>query len=88
MLRIDTTSSFDRRLVAFVKSHPELKNKIFDLISRLSNNPFDQKGKTHKLSGRLSNLYSASINWNYRLVYCIDSKAITLINIGSHEEVY
>lgn len=88
MLRVDTTSFFNRKLVSFVRSHPELRDKIYDLINRLSNNPFDHKGKTHKLSGKLSNLYSASINWNYRLVYFFDSQSITLINIGSHDEVY
>jgi addiction module RelE/StbE family toxin len=88
MLRVDTTAKFDRRLVAFVKSHPDLRDKVYDLIDRLSKKPFDHKGKTHPLSGKLKGMHASSINWSYRIVFIIDSEAITLINIGSHDEVY
>lgn len=88
MLQIQTTSRFDRRLVAFVKAHPDLHDKIEDLIDSLSKNPFNHKSKTHPLTGKLKGLHAASINWHYRLVFEISLEAITLINIGSHDEVY
>ncbi|MCX6719227.1 MAG: type II toxin-antitoxin system mRNA interferase toxin, RelE/StbE family [Candidatus Taylorbacteria bacterium] len=88
MWRVDTTPKFDRQLIDFVKSHPDLRDKTRDLIDRLSKNPFDRQGKIHKLSGKLNGMHAVSINWNYRLVYIIGLKSITFINIGSHDEVY
>lgn len=89
MLRkIDTTPRFERRLVSFVKAHQDLRSKTSSLIERLSKDPFDSKNKTHTLSGNLKGMYAASINHTYRIVFVMGDEAITLINIGSHDEVY
>jgi addiction module RelE/StbE family toxin len=85
---IDATSRFERRLTSFVKTHQHLRVKIFSLIDRLSKNPFDSKNKTHQLSGDLKGMYGAHIDHSYRIVFLIGEDAITLINIGSHDEVY
>ncbi|MES3031355.1 MAG: type II toxin-antitoxin system mRNA interferase toxin, RelE/StbE family [Patescibacteria group bacterium] len=85
---VHTTPRFERRLTSFVKSHQNLRTKISSLIDRLAKNPFDPKNKTHSLSGELKGMYSASIDKSYRIVFVMGSEAITLINIGSHDEVY
>jgi addiction module RelE/StbE family toxin len=85
---IDTTPRFEHSLSAFIKSHQELRDKIISLIDRLAKNPFDSKNKTHKLAGKLKGMYGASINRSYRLVFLIGTEAITLINIGTHDQVY
>jgi addiction module RelE/StbE family toxin len=83
-----TTKYFDKSLLNFIKSHNNLRNKTLNLIDRLSKDPFVLKNKTHKLSGNLSGMYSASIDNKYRIVFLIGTEAITLINIGSHNDVY
>ncbi len=88
MLRIDTTPRFDRRLTAFIKAHPDLREKTRALIDRLAENPFEPKNKTHHLSGKLKKFWGAYISWSYRVVFFLSDEAITLINIGSHDEVY
>lgn len=88
MLRIETTSRFDRRLIAFVKAHPDLRERTRTLIDRLAENPFDSRNKTHKLSGKLKEFLGADITWSYRIMFLLDDESITLINIGSHNEVY
>lgn len=88
MLRIDTTARFDRRLSAFVKAHPDLREKTRALIDRLAHDPFDPRNSTHRLSGKLKGFWGANINWSYRLVFLLGSSSITLINVGSHDEVY
>ena len=40
MLRIETTPRFERRLIAFLKSHPDLRERTRALIDRLAENPF------------------------------------------------
>jgi addiction module RelE/StbE family toxin len=88
MRRLETTSRFERRLKVFLLAHPELKDKTYALINRLILNPFDMRNKTHRLSGPLRAFWSAHISWHYRLVFLLNEETITLINIGSHDEVY
>ena len=55
------------------------------------NNPYENKLKTHKLSGKLKGLHSFSIDNNLRVVLYFTKdnpvKAI-FIDIGTHDEVY
>ena len=55
------------------------------------NNPYENKLKTHKLSGKLTGLYSFSIDNNLRVVFYFTKdnpvKAI-FVDIGTHDEVY
>lgn len=88
MLRIETTPRFERRLIAFLRAHPDFRERTRGLIDRLSENPFNPRNKTHKLSGKLKEFWGADITWSYRIVFLLTDENITLINIGSHDEVY
>ncbi|TSC57537.1 MAG: hypothetical protein Greene041679_299 [Parcubacteria group bacterium Greene0416_79] len=88
MLRLETTPRFDRRLVAFVRAHPDLRERTGTLIDRLAASPFDPRNKTHKLEGRLRAFWGAYITRSYRVVFLLGDEHITFINIGSHDEVY
>jgi len=47
MRKAYTTSRFDRRLVIFLKSHPDLSEHIKVTLDRIISNPFDkEKGLT------------------------------------------
>lgn len=74
--------------------------RIKDTVSELvfwkkleifTNEPFNSKLKTHKLSGKLKGLWSFSIEQNLRVVFYFTKdkppKAI-LVDIGTHDEVY
>lgn len=86
--RIDTTPHFDRALIRFLKSHPDLRDKTVALIDRLALDPFEARNKTHRLSGELKKQWGAHITYHYRLVMDISDDVIVLLNIGSHDEVY
>lgn len=88
MLRIETTPRFDWRLIAFIKAHPDLRERTMGLIERRAKNPLESRNKTHKLSGKLKEFWGADITWSYRIVFLLGDESITLINIGSHDEVY
>jgi len=87
-MRIKTTPRFDRRLKAFVKSHPELREKTAELIDRIALNPFHPRNKTHMLSGPLKGVWAADINYHYRILFLLSDDAAELVNVGSHDEVY
>ena len=52
-----------RRLDNLTKEKTEKQEIIF------RRNPFDSRLKTHKLSGRLRDLWSFSIDYNYRIIF-------------------
>jgi len=61
------------------------------VLNLFINNPFDDKLRTHKLSGKLKSLWSFSIDYNLRIVFFFTkdkpAKAV-LVDIGTHDEVY
>ena len=82
------SNSAKRKIKAFIKKHPEFKTKLETIIANLLKDPFQVRLETHKLTGRLKNLYGASITYEYRLVFFFDNQCVYITNIGSHEEVY
>ena len=73
----------------FVKKVRKLPTRIQELAFQKEDifvkNPHDSRLKTHKLSGKLKNYYSFSINYSYRIVFVFEAKDIvTFIDIGTH----
>ena len=53
-----------RKLELDIQKSAEMKEGIF------RKNPFDTRLKTHKLHGRLSDLWAFSVTNKYRIVFC------------------
>jgi len=54
-------------------------------------NPYNTELKTHKLSGKLKDLWSFSIEYDLRVVFYFTKdkpKKAIFVDIGTHEEVY
>jgi addiction module RelE/StbE family toxin len=47
----------------------ELKKSFWEAMSIFSQNPFDPKLRTHKLTGKLKGLWSFSVSYNYRVIF-------------------
>ncbi len=90
MAEIIYTESYIKRAKKFIKKHPELLKQYSKTLKLLEVNPYHSSLRLHKLKGRLSDLYSVSINISYRIsiVFIIDKDKIIPIDIGTHEEVY
>jgi len=90
MYEIYQTETFEKVAKKFFKKHRNLISKFIQVNEQLEQNPFHNSLKTHKLSGNLSEFYACSLTFEYRIVMIIEIKneTITLINIGSHDEVY
>jgi len=89
MLKISFDESFKRAYKKKIKGNINLEQKFRNKLEILKNNPFDSRLKTHKLSGKLKDLWSFSIEYDQRVVfYFIDPDKIVFIDIGNHDQVY
>ena len=84
------TERYEKRIRKFIKKHPELLSQYEKTIRLLEANPHHPSLRLHRLSGKLSDLHSVSINISYRITLelIITEKEIIPIEIGSHDEVY
>lgn len=90
MNKIVFTKSYTKRVKLFIKKHPKLISQYTKTIKLLEVNPYHPSLRLHKLSGKMSELYSVSINMSYRisLDFIIENKEIILVNIGKHDDLY
>jgi len=81
---------------AFVKSYqkktkynPTLAKNFMEKIDIFKENPFDNRLKTHKLSGNLKELYSFSIDYYHRIILSFyETDKVIFEYFGSHDDVY
>ena len=90
MAKLIYTEKYIKKATKFVKKHPELIGQYEKTLKLLELNPYHPSLRLHKLSGRLSELYSVSINITYRISinFIVDDDKIIPISIGTHDEVY
>lgn len=90
MFKLRITEYYSKKSVRFLNKHKDIQSQYLKTIKLLSLNPFHNSLRTHKLQGNLAKYYSVSINMKYRIVLTIEitDELITLIDIGSHDEVY
>lgn len=73
----------------FIKNYKRLPNVIKDKAEEkeiiFRKNPFDNRLKTHKLSGELVDFWSFSVDYHYRIIFEFKSKNTVIFHkIGSH----
>ena len=65
------------------------RNKLRKRFEIFRENVFDNRLRTHKLKGTLSDYYAFSVSYSDRIVFRIlDDGGVLLVDIGSHDEVY
>ena len=89
MTEVAFSSSFTRAFKRRIKGNTVLESRFWQRLETFQNNPFDQTLRTHKLSGRLKDLRSFSIEYDLRVVFTFVAEDRALfVDIGTHEEVY
>ncbi len=90
MADIIYTDSYIKKATKFIKKHPELVSQYEKTLKLMELNPYHPSLRLHKLQGKLSELYSISINISYRITifFIIEDDKIIPVDIGSHDEVY
>ncbi|MEX2007462.1 MAG: type II toxin-antitoxin system RelE/ParE family toxin [Candidatus Levyibacteriota bacterium] len=73
----------------FAKGYKKLPRKIRVLAEEkekiFRKDPFDPRLKTHKLSGKLEDFYSFSINYQYRIIFELVGEDVWFHLVGTHE---
>ena len=88
------SKGFKRSFKKLIKKNPQLKNKIFNVLRLLGQDPFTPSRKSHKLTGNLDGLWSCSVDYDCRIIFSFSEEGefleivILLIDIGSHDQVY
>lgn len=89
MTRVTWDQGFKKIYQKKVKNNAELKKKFWKTMGLFSENPFDPRLRTHKLTGKLEGLWASSVTYDYRIIFRFLTKdEVLLIDIGGHDEVY
>ncbi len=90
MYKLIFTESYQKRAKKFFKKHPELLDRYKKVLFILQSNPEHPSLRLHKLSGKIRDFYSVSINLKYRVIldFVIESNIVILLDIGKHDDVY
>lgn len=90
MYNLITTRHFMRSAKKFIRKHPDLRDRLVNVIDDLKDDPFQPHLELHALGGKLEGVFTASISYSYRLTLSlkITKKEIIFLDIGSHDEVY
>jgi len=89
MTEVAFSSSFKRAFKRKIKGNSLLETRFWERLEIFQNNPFDQTLRTHKLSGRLKDLWSFTIEYDLRVVFpFLDGDRALFVDIGTHQEVY
>lgn len=88
--RLASPPGFERRLRRFLRSHPELKSRLANVLRDLATDPAQPHLGLHGLRGELEGLQAVRLTYSYRLVIHVDGaeSVITLLDVGSHDDVY
>jgi addiction module RelE/StbE family toxin len=87
---VDASPRFVRKAAKFLRKHPDRRTDLEGALESLRRDPFQPSLRLHPLSGKLQGLHAASLSYEWRIVLVlrVEQRRITLINIGSHDEVY
>ena len=89
MLEISFSEGFKRSFKKRIKGNQILEKKFKIKLELFKEDPFDKSLKTHKLSGKLQDLWSFSLEYDQRvLFYFTDEGKAVFVDIGSHDQVY
>ena len=89
-MEIGFSSSFQKAFKKKIKSNKLLEDLFWEKVRLFHESPFDSRLKTHKLSGKLKDLWSFSIEYDLRIIFFFvenQTKAV-FIDFGKHDEVY
>jgi mRNA-degrading endonuclease YafQ of YafQ-DinJ toxin-antitoxin module len=89
MVEVSFSSSFKRVFKKRIKGNTELETRFWQKLEQFTVNPFEPGLKMHRLSGKLKEFWSFSVDYDARVLFYFteDEKAV-FVDIGNHDEVY
>jgi len=88
-MEVSFSSAFKRAFRKRIKGNENLELKFWQKLEIFTSDPYDPRLRTHKLSGKLKDLWSFTVDYDVRVLFYLteDNKAI-FVDFGSHDEVY
>lgn len=88
-MEVSFSSPFKRAFKKRIKGNTDLEVRFWQKVEQFTLDPFDPSSKTHKLSGKLKEFWSFSVDYDARvLFYFTEVEKAVFVDIGSHDEVY
>ncbi len=88
-MEVSFSSSFKRAFKKRIKGNVDLEARFWQKLEQFTVDPFSPSLKAHKLSGKLKEFWSFSIDHSERvLFYFVDDNKAVFVDVGSHDEVY
>ncbi|MBW4692333.1 MAG: type II toxin-antitoxin system mRNA interferase toxin, RelE/StbE family [Lyngbya sp. HA4199-MV5] len=89
MTDVSFSTSFRRAFKKRIRGNAELEARFWQKVEQFTIDPFDQGLKTHKLSGKLKEMWSFSIDYDERvLFYFTENGNVVFVDIGSYDQLY
>ena len=90
MYSLRATERFLRTAARFLGQHRDLEDLLAAVAALLCQDPFHPSLKTHALKGSLSGIHAVRLTYRYRstLLIVVKERTVTLLDIGSHDDVY
>lgn len=86
------SNAFVRAARRYIKRHPQAAEDLRATLSLLTDDVFDSRLKTHKLTGELAGSWACSAGYDLRVLFSFvqheGEEAILLQTLGTHDEVY
>ena len=79
---------FLRTYKKLCKNDINFRSDFKSFFKEFCTKPDGQKYNLHRLKGRLKDFYSVKIKYDLRLIVYIEKNELTVIDIGTHDEVY
>lgn len=91
-MKLLRSTAFIRSARRLVKKNPSAASALRATLELLGEDPFDPRLRTHKLKGKLSGSWAASVAYDLRIVFELveegGEEAVLLESVGTHDEVY
>ena len=84
------TETFVRTARKFLRRHPDLTGTFEDVVKQLETDPHAPRLRLHALKDLHKEKHAVSLTYAHRivLILALSDREITLLDIGSHDEVY
>ncbi|WP_293124610.1 type II toxin-antitoxin system YafQ family toxin [Microcoleus sp. bin38.metabat.b11b12b14.051] len=88
-MEVSFSSSFKRAFKKRIQGNIDLEARFWQKLELFTIEPFDPTLKTHKLSGKLNDFWSFTVDYDERVLFYFtkDGKAV-FVDIGNHDQVY
>ena len=89
MTKVAYSTSFKRSYKRKIAGDPEREARFRSKLGSFMLDPYDKSLRTHKLSGKLKDYWSFSIEYDLRVIfYFEDPETAVFVDLGTHKEVY